>query len=268
MKASTKLNIIGKSFLNKLVGKRQDPIFILGTGRCGSTLLVDILATNSDIQIDQNEQYDWFLVALNGGKGKRHNPIYTDIINYDLTAKKSLELWTPYYRSKLRIMIDRKINQNDKTFFLKSPAITFLLPEIKKLYPKAKYVHLYRNGYAVARSWFKKEYFRDKDYQDNFTEDEFILECAKYYNASILNIQDFLKEVKPGNQFSLSYEKLTEQPDYELPRLLKFAGIDSKCAFDLSTINSTNHKIDKIEETLKYQLNLIMKDSLKALGYY
>ncbi len=267
MKISAKINSIFKSYLNRICGLRQDPIFIIGTGRCGSTLLVDILTTNPQIQIDQNEQYDWFLLALNDGLGKHSKPMYSDLINFKITAEKSLKLWTPYYKIKLRIMIDRKINQNNKVFFLKSPAITFLLPEIKRLFPKAKFIHLYRNGYAVASCWFKKEYYKRKEYQENFTEQEFLLECAKYYNESILSITDFLYDIKKERQFCLSYEELTKNPKQEIKRLLMFANVTSLCAFDLSTIKSTNYKIEEIQEDHKIKLDSIMNDSLKILGY-
>ncbi|WP_299527073.1 sulfotransferase [Winogradskyella sp.] len=266
MKISNKIKVIFRSFFYRIINKRQNPIFILGTGRCGSTLLVDILMTNPGIQIDQQEQYDWFLMAAND-EGKKQNPIYSDLINFELTAQKSLEQWTPFYRAKLRLMMDSKILKNDKVFFLKSPAITFLLPEIKKLYPKARYVHLYRNGYAVSRSWCKKEYFRVKEYQNAFTEDHFILECAKYYNASIVVINTFLTTVEKEDQYTLSYEALTLNPEKEINGLLKFANVEHPCAYDFSKIKSTNFKIDKIEKKLKSQLTSIMNESLKSLNY-
>lgn len=266
MTVAEKLKHIFKSFYNRIIGKRQDPIFIVGTGRCGSTLLVDILMTNPDIQIDQNEQYDWFLPEANV-KGKKHNPIYSDIVNFEITVKKSLEKWTPFYKSKLRIMMDTKMNKTNRRFFFKSPAITFMLPEIEKLYPKAKYIHLYRNGFAVARSWFKKEYFRVQEYQDNFTEDEFIIECAKYYNASILAINDFFKDLTEDQKFEISYEKLAESPEEEIGKLLKFSNVKSNCNFDFSQVKSTNFKIEKIEEPLKSNLETIMHKSLKSLDY-
>lgn len=266
MTAAEKVKHIIRSYYNRLFNKRQDPIFIVGTGRCGSTLLVDILMTNPDIQIDQNEQYDWFLMAAND-EGKRHNPVYSDIVNHAITVKKSLDQWTPYYKSKLRIMMDTKMSKTNKRFFLKSPAITFMLPEIQKLYPKARYIHLYRNGFAVARSWFKKEYFRVKEYQDNFTEDEFILECARYYNASILAINSFFESLNDEQKFSLSYEELTEDPEGKINALLKFSDVEAQCQFDFSEVKSTNFKIDKIEDHLKSELKQIMNDSLQSLHY-
>ncbi|MEO1033766.1 MAG: sulfotransferase [Bacteroidota bacterium] len=266
MTIAEKVKHIVRAFYNRLINKRQDPIFIVGTGRCGSTLLVDILMTNPDIQIDQNEQYDWFLMAAND-QGKKHDPIYSDLVNFDITVKKSLEKWTPFYKSKLKIMMDTKMSKTNKRFFLKSPAITFMLPEIKKLFPNAKYIHLYRNGFAVARSWFKKEYFRVKEYQDSFTEDEFILECAKYYNASILAINDFFEGLEDDKKFSLSYEKLTENPEDEIAKLLKFSDVESQCQFDFTEVKSTNFKIDKIEGHLKSELKQIMNESLKSLDY-
>ncbi|PNW26187.1 hypothetical protein [Formosa algae] len=87
--------IIKSTYIN-LVGNGQTPIFILGTGRCGSTLLVDILMTNKALDINQQEQYDWFLTAL--PEGQKHKPLYTDLINYRLTADKSLAKWNWYYR--------------------------------------------------------------------------------------------------------------------------------------------------------------------------
>lgn len=262
-----KLKIAAKVFAYNITGKTNDPIFIIGTGRCGSSLLVDVLATNKNIQIDQDELYYMFLLALKDDKGFIHEPMYSDLINFRLTAKKSLELWTPFYRKKLKIIIDDKINQNEKTYILKSPAITFILPEIKKMYPNAKYINLYRNGYAVARSWFKKEYFREKRYQTHFSEHEFLLACAKYYQESIDEISKFLEGIPVENQLSLSYEQFTEKPILETQKILDFVNIDAQCEFDFNTIQSMNFKIDKLSNNEQDELTSIMQESLKSLGY-
>ena len=89
-----KIKIIVKTLKARATNKIEAPIFIIGTGRCGRDLMVDVLETNPGIQIDKNEQYDWFLPALFGGKER--SPMLSDLINYRLTAKESLKQWTAF----------------------------------------------------------------------------------------------------------------------------------------------------------------------------
>lgn len=260
-----KVIIIGKTLFNRLMRRTPAPVFIIGTGRCGSDLMVDILSTNPAIQIDKNEQYDWFLPVL--AYGKNHMPIMTDLVNYKLTAKKSLESWTSFFRFKLKIIIENKINSTSKLFILKSPAITFLLDDINKMFPNAKYVHLYRDGRAVAKSWYEKEYHRVKVYRDKFDDNAFLMNCANYYNDSILQINKFLKGIESHRKFELSYESLCENPRLVLGSLLEFLKIEESCNFDLEQIKNTNYKYKTLPPEILKELEEKMNDSLNVLGY-
>ncbi|MAB47552.1 MULTISPECIES: sulfotransferase family protein [Winogradskyella] len=260
-----KIKIIVKTLKARATNKIEAPIFIIGTGRCGSDLMVDVLETNPGIQIDKNEQYDWFLPALFGGKER--SPMLSDLINYRLTAKESLKQWTAYYRFKLKLIIENKINANNKVFILKSPAITFLLDEIDKMFPDAKYIHLYRNGFSVSKSWCTKEYPRVKAYQDAFSEEDFLFKCAEYYNDSIIEISNFLTKIGKDRQHSISYEDFCENPKGELSKILQFVNVNQQCTFDLSKIVSTNHKVNNLNPDIKLKLNGIMSKSLTVLGY-
>ncbi|PNW26186.1 sulfotransferase family protein [Formosa algae] len=168
---------------------------------------------------------------------------------------------------KLKVILDAKLNANKKQFVLKSPAITFILPEIKKMYPNAKYIHLYRHGVAVARSWAKKEYLNKVIYAKYYSEDEFVLKCAEYYNDSILEIEQFLEHIPQEDKYHISYEKLSKSPKEELASLLNFIGVNTECTFDLNQIQSTNYKMDLLADDEKLHLEAIMQTALSKLGY-
>lgn len=259
-----KITLIVKSLRLRWSGKEKQPIFIIGTGRCGSSLLVDILATNKEIRINQDELYYELLPALK--EGFEVDPIYSDLVRPDITAKKSLKKYSLLYKLRLFTILSR-LSNGDGTYILKSPAMTFVLDEVFQLFPKTKFIHLHRNGFAVARSWYLKEYFREKRYQKYFTDDEFLNICAKYYEDSIVTISEFIKKVPSNNQLTLSYETFTQNPEEHIEAILKFINVDSPCNFDYSTVRSTNDKINKLPEQKIDELKAIMNTSLRILNY-
>jgi len=262
-----KVKKILNSVLKSVEYPNKQPIFILGTGRCGSTLLVDILNSNPQIDITQKEYYDIFLPALK--KGRKHSPVFTDLVNFEVTARESLKYWNrKFYRIKMKVVFDNLLyDKPQKTFIIKSPAMTFVVKKFAQLYPKAKYIHLYRNGYSTSLSWAKKNYYLINKYQEEFTKSEFLYQCANYYNSSILEITSFLKPLPENNKFSLSYEELTKNPYKQIEDLSHFLGVKNKYDFDFSIIKNMNFKQKALNHEQNKTMGKIIRPAHQILGY-
>jgi Sulfotransferase family len=243
----------------------QDPIFIVGSGRCGSSLLVDILKSNDNIKISQREWYGIFLKKLKDGYVRK--VFLTDIIDFKVITKESLESWTSLDRFFIKVMLKYFASYSDKKYILKSPAISLMLPYLEELFPKAKYIHLYRNGYAVVLSLYKKEYFREKRYRDEFTPLEFKELAAQYWTDSLEGIQSFFKTIDIKRYLELSYECFCEEPVYYGEQLASFIGTAANYSFDFSTVKSTNYKIEELNQQELTNINLILNEQLALHNY-
>ena len=144
------------------------PFFIVGSGRCGSTLLRVMLASHSQLTIPPET---WFLIPL----VKRFS------VNRALSAieiDRAVSMMTGDYRwpdmkfdaeefrrqvSKLReprvrdlvevvygrhMTLEGKVRWGDKT-----PVYIDILPELARMYPESRFIHLVRDGRDVAKSF-------------------------------------------------------------------------------------------------------------------
>jgi Sulfotransferase family len=169
-------------------------IFLLGTGRCGSTLLEEVLARHPDVGFISN--VDAYLGAL-APKGRWNNLLYArtpdvlsqrDRLGRFQTLQKRLhygpsEAWsllfkevsptvvapfrdlteddvTPWLRRRFeRFYRDRMVAQG-KAFFLHKytgwPRARFL----NAIFPNARFVHVIRDGRAVASSLLQMPWWK------------------------------------------------------------------------------------------------------------
>lgn len=256
-----------KAAYYQLIGKnKRVPGFILGSGRCGSSLLVDVLASNQQIDVRQQEWYRYFLKSLSRGfKGKE---FLTDIIDFKRITNESLASWNALDRFYMKALFGYFANKNHQVVFLiKSPAISMMLSEIEKMFPNAKYIHLYRNGYAVVNSLYNKEYQRVARYRQSFSEQEFKILAAKYWVNSVNSIDDFLQLLDNKRKMSFSYEEFTAYPQEYLKEIADFLGVQNNFNYDISTIKSRNYKIADLSKDDLKAVEHILEQVQEKLGY-
>ena len=251
--------------------KPNTPVFIIGTGRCGTTLLVKIL--------DSHPQLIGFPGEANSLWHPKSYPFATKSIetpsiieNPELFTALSVKSWPPNHEKKLKNTFAgyHLMNGIRQTFFVKSAMISFMVPKILTLYPEAKFIHIYRNGPAVVESFLKKEW---EKYQSIFdSEDEARKNCAHYWNACLLEIEK--QRVKCAldsrNVFlEFSYEQLCDMPEDVLGKIGRFLNISTKeFTFDLTKIVSQNYKVGEYTNDEKWdQLLTIMAPAMKLKGY-
>lgn len=169
-------------------------VFLLGTGRCGSTLLEEVLARHPDMGFISN--VDAYLAAL-GPKGRWNNLLYQrtpgalsqrDRLSRFQSLQKRLhygpsEAWsllynevsptvvapfrdlteddvTPWMRRRFERFYGQRIFAQKKGFFLHKytgwPRARFL----HAIFPRAKFVHVIRDGRAVASSLLQMPWWR------------------------------------------------------------------------------------------------------------
>jgi hypothetical protein len=136
-------------------------------------------------------------------------------------------------------------------------------------------VHVYRYGPSVVESMLLKA--RDKapvsgDHRPNEKADEYRLECARYWNACIVEVDRASKALglaEKGSFFELSYEELCNAPGETLNKLTGYLGVSpDRFGFDLSTIKSTNYKVKNYLNSPDWAPLLdVMQPGLALKGY-
>ncbi len=247
------------------------PIFIVGTGRCGTTLLVDLLKSNPQLVGFPGEANEVWHPALEPFDTAQVDipPIEVDPRRF---TKISVANWPSNYRNRIRDIFTgfHLLAGPSKIFFTKSAMISFLIPEILEIFPDARFIHIYRYGPSVVESYFKKNFGKYLKYK--FSESEYRNHCANYWNTCILEITETSERmslVEKGQFLEFSYEELCMYPLRILADLASFLGVDvGRFGYDVSKISSQNYKARDYRTTPENALLFdVMSSGMRLKGY-
>lgn len=239
----------------------EKPIFIIGTGRSGSTILGKILSMHREIGFLNEPKAIWYCVDP---RDDINGHFQLGMAKYHFSAQDV----TPMKRKAAKRLFAFYLDVvNSKRIVDKNPEIIFRIPYIKTIFPDAKFIFLVRNGldtiFSIA-DWSRREC----KIKNGRTEDWWGLDRRKWgfivdqlvpeepllteYSAEINNftrqedmaavewiiaMQQGLRniDVSSNSIFTLHYENLTQKPKSEIIELLDFCELcDDKVFFSYS----------------------------------
>lgn len=249
----------------------QQPIFIVGTGRSGSTLLVNILGSHSELVTFPGEANELWHPKLYPDEEAEIeiSPIEVDPQYF---TKVSINSWSTSHTIKILNTLSGfyTIWGKGRILILKSAMISFMIPKILDIFPDAKFIHIYRSGPSVIESYFNKNFGKYLRY--SCSEEEYRLICARYWNACIMEIE-YIKEslLLHSKQaiLELSYEELCDSPEIILDRIIRYIGLRNRYfSFDISQIESRNYKVGNYMVDKKWEASLqAMEPGMRLKGY-
>jgi predicted Zn-dependent protease len=191
----------------------QDPIFIVGLPRSGSTLLEQILSSHSLVE-GTMELPDIAGIArslFDVGK-KSQTPGYSAVLAA-LDADQCRELGERYMA---QTRIQRK---TDAPFFIdKMPNNFAHIDLIQLALPRAKIIDARRHPLGCCFSGFKQHFARGQ----GFT---YSLEDIGRYYRDYVELMSFFDAVLPGRVHRVIYESMIEDTESEVRRLLEYCGL-------------------------------------------
>ena len=224
------------------------PIFVVGTGRSGTSLLVKILQSHRDLVAYPTEANElWHANSYPYARRKIDTPPL--LFNPAEFTKRSLSSWKPAHDQAIRrtlagFMLARG---QGRRLVIKSMMVSFMLEQLTQIIPDALFVHVYRRGPSVVSSLVKKEWPR---YRGQADEAGMRLHCAHYWSRCLLALHrtsEALGLSARGQWFEFSYERLCAEPRRVLREMSDYARIDYEAyTFDLSTIQSQNAKVGDV----------------------
>jgi len=251
----------------------NNPIFIVGQGNSGTTLLNDILGKHSQLFTTKET---WFFVNLGN-----YNKIFGDITN-DVAFKKFICFlaqmfsnkkgnWkedlqvvknSPNIEEKYRDCITwvkhelTKVNKisyievfslvfeyftkknNKKIWVETTPAHLFYCDKIIKIFPKAKIIHIVRNPLSVVASG--KERWHKRLDKHRWLFDPIIRSIA--WRTSAAKAKEFENKYKK-NFYTIRYEDLILSPEIELKKLCNFLNLNFESQMlDVDIVNPADPK--------------------------
>jgi len=206
----------------------MDPFFIVGAQRSGTTLVRLILNTHSKIAIPEEgtfwmpllrEQRGHFTESIQsarlGGylryiKNNRQFKVWQmqdDAFFDELQTTKNMtlaELITRFYQHYA--LCHNKIYWGDKT-----PSFFRMVPDLKTLFPNAKFIHIVRDGRDVYLSLRNREKGRKN-----------IAVAAYEWSYKIQKVRDQFRSLPDDRHFEVRYESLVSDPESSARKICKF----------------------------------------------
>ena len=186
--------------------KAQDPIFILGLPRAGSTLLEQILSSHSSIEGTQ-ELHNIMTIgrrikSLNNSENYLNNLLELDSKSIKMYGKMFIDE-TMWARNEKELFIDKMPNN--------FPHIGL----IKMILPNAKIIDARRNPMDGCFSCFKQYFAKGQ----HFTYD--LDDIARYYK-DYLRLMDFWNKFFPGSIHTVLYEDIINNSEEEVRKMLNY----------------------------------------------
>jgi hypothetical protein len=222
------------------------PFFIVASPRSGSTLLRLMLSCHPEICVpqeagflitlfvgfrdysgDSEETVEFVEKLLQSGKFENWKISREELLQgiHFRNPQNYSELIDAVYRIYIDVWQPSKSIWGDKNnFFLNR------IGRIHECFPKAKFVHLVRDGRDVACSYRGLSSING-EHAPNFSTD--LVSAANGWKANINKIDNSLKKIREDQKLIVRYEDLVLNPTDELSRICGFLGV----AFNTEMMN-------------------------------
>lgn len=213
----------------------DQPVFIIGSGRCGTTLLRGILDHHPNIAVTPELKFfDQILARRRNYTGaersleamkeitrstiREFSGLLHDQITVD-TAEVEQKLQDAENYAEIFGLLLRayKTKDNTKVVIEKTPRNVFHLRQIHNMFPQARFIHMVRDGREFCASAHRRGW------------SESIYELCAWWREALCSFEHFLHKHsdKKEDIIRVWYEDLTSTPERELRGLLNFLDVNA-----------------------------------------
>ena len=202
------------------------PVFVVGCGRSGTTMLRLMLDVHPDLAIPSETHVIpslWRQRRRFETDGRFDAAKLTDHLLHEFrierweipeaTIRRRVDALTePTYASVWEAFFKAYADhQGKRRWGDKTPAYVIDIPLLSELFPTARFVHLVRDGRDVSQSLVESDMFPDR-----------LVKAAEYWSILVRKGREFGTALEPGRYLETRYEELVADPEPELRRICDF----------------------------------------------
>jgi hypothetical protein len=254
------------------------PVFIIGCARSGTSVLRRVIGRHPQVAAYPSEGNELW------------HPGYYPWISSDRTTpplwyaparftEASLAAWPKSHVDRLRRSFGLYQGLSRRPVFVnKSSMINFMLPRVLELFPDARFIHIVRDGRAVAYSYAVKEYaklsakpelYRDSGIQMTF--DEMLERMAHFWIETLGRIQSSVSALQladHGRYMECRYEAFCHSPAATTDEIFAFLDLTGAPQGPGEAIRNRNEKYrSALHADMQARLACILRETLPAYGY-
>ncbi len=287
-------------------------VFVLGSGRCGSTLVDEVLCRHPEVGFVSNVE-DRFalptrLTRWNGPLYRRLPAAATRIAGRRLLPSEAYRALdrevSPILSSPFRDLEAREaspwLSARLEAFFAQRAAAQHARPFLHKftgwpragllnrVFPSARFIHIVRDGRAVANSWLQMPWWRGFGGPEHWQWGPLPPELAQQWEAAqrsfpvlagllwrmLMEAHDRARDALPSDSWlEIRYEDVTANPQDAFRAMLRFCGLDwtdefnrgfSQHRFNVSRVDAFRRDLEPDELA---RMTEAIAPTLKAHGY-
>ncbi|MEM9622338.1 MAG: sulfotransferase [Pseudomonadota bacterium] len=288
-------------------------VFIIGTGRCGSTLIHEILAKHLDSSFlstaEENHRRltplarwaNTFYRAENAPLVSSFTKKFIPTEGYGLISRNVSPIYsrpyrnltaddaTPWLIKRFRAYFENRYQAYQRPVLVHKYTGWSRLGFFHKVFPEAKFVHIVRDGRAVANSWLQMRWW--SGYQGpakwlwgdlnpsqqalwDANQQSYVTLAGLCWNMLIDTYRDWQSLGLDKEQFiEVKYEDILAQPQGEIARLAEFCDLpwskdfeQQLAGFDIRTSRKAAYQQDLGTDKLQ-ELEAVVAESLQHYGY-
>jgi len=269
----------------------KKPIFIIGTGRCGSSLLYRILAlhpelaflsninekfnTMSSIILRINVMFNKILLKKNVVKPSESYKLFSSVFPgyaQPIRTLKTNEV-TPTIYKGIKNLVGKSLKYERKERFLYKYTGWSRIGFFNKIFPDSLFIHIIRDGRAVVNSllkvpwwsgWRGPQSWRWGEIPEKYkikwlkSESSFVLLAAIEWKLILDEIEESRKLIRKDQFIQIRYEDLVKDLEGTIRKITDFS--------EISFNDSVRNEIFKIRiENMNYKWKSELQDSEKKL---
>lgn len=238
--------------------------FIVGTGRCGSSIIHEILVKHEDIGFISNIEDNLPWLNL---KGRFNNQLYRTPLGrftrkgrtrfapseaYRLIARQASSVYerssrdlvaedvTPWMAGRFQSFFQQRYKAQNKELFLHKYTGWSRIGFFSKIFPDSRFVHIVRDGRAVANSWLQMPWWDGYRGPENWLwgrlPEHYHLEWERSgqsytvlagiaWKLLLDSYESSIDNIPESQCLVLKYEDFVAEPRETLDRIIEFLGL-------------------------------------------
>lgn len=286
----------------------DSPILMLGTGRSGTTLALNLLACHPDVA--------WSSQFTNYFPRLPQLALYARILDIDPVRRRLPSSWrltprpsepykflnyvtdgmftqprpllgsevTPATAKRYRHAVRQHLHWQGKSRFLQKHTGFPRTRYLQAVFPDAKFVHIHRDGRAVANSLVHVGFFDGTmaswawgpmrpEFEQEYLESDRapIVLAAIWWKTLVDFIEPAMAELPPDRGTTVRYDALIARPEETMAELAAFSGLDASPTFRRRVqqfhISGSDDKWKRLPEADQRLLEASLGDYLERFGF-
>ncbi|MCB9186211.1 MAG: sulfotransferase [Flavobacteriales bacterium] len=254
-------------------GRIRNPVIILGCGRSGTSILKEVLSSHKSLAtypFEANElwhprYYPWHESAMDIA------PFWYDPKAFSLHTQRQMSEKDEH--ALLASFGNFQSLTGKKHLLLKSAMVSFMIPRLLELIPDLRFIHLVRDGRAVALSYAKKQQRLASDKSDlygsseyDLSFDDLLLSCSQLWQDTIddMIVHDSnLDLTGSGRMLTVRYEDFCKSPEQLANEIYQWMGLPGN-PFGKKTYPSVSSMNSGVENNLDPKYADIMLSKMSS----